>query len=400
MTIKELTTKSGKLLPVILDNNGKLINEVYKYMRYLIINGNEKNTVLSYCQRLKLFYEWLALVNMTYLEVVEKASDSNAGIVENLIQFKLWLKFGDYKNAPIPINGFEAIRSSKTINTIMSTVLCFYDYLSYEDGLDKLNVYKEIRSNSQFHGFLSEMTIKHQNRMGSIFHEKEIKQHLKYITREQYELCYQNATNLRNKIIVSLLFETGLRISEVIGLKLCDLRDIHERKIYVKNHHDMENRDAAVKYDSEGSVFITPRMQADIIEYINTVLIDIDTNYFIINLYGDTKYQPMSRRNIEDMFEKLGKKVGIANLHPHMLRHGLAVDMLKHGCTMVQIKDTLRHQNIATTSNIYAEYDEETRKHLMDEYHKKLETKFVPEGMASIDELMELFINDDESEDY
>ena len=73
--------------------------------------------------------------------------------------------------------------------------------------------------------------------------------------------------------------------------KLEDLKEIHEGKIIIRNHHDTSNRDAAVKYDSEGVIFITERLQQDIIRYINEELVNIDTNYLLVTLNGDNKYE-------------------------------------------------------------------------------------------------------------
>ena len=92
MNIKEIQTKSGKTLPLLFGDDGKVISEVYKYMRFLITNGNSYNTVISYCQRLKLYYEWLEVASLTYKTAVESKSATNKGIIENFIAFKLWLK--------------------------------------------------------------------------------------------------------------------------------------------------------------------------------------------------------------------------------------------------------------------------------------------------------------------
>lgn len=395
MNIQYLKTKSNKTLPVLLNDNGQVIPEIYKFMRFLVIGDKSTNTVISYCQRLKLYYEWLNYAGLDYHSAVAKKSENNRGMISNFSNFKVWLKFGDFSSKIVPIGGYTQKRTAKTINLIFSAVLSFYDYLALEEGIEKLPVYKKIRSNGQFHSTLSEMTIKEQDKLACIFKEREVKKKLIYITRKQFELCYENATSLRNKIIVGLCYEGALRVSEVIGLQLEDLKEIHKGKIIIKNHHDTSNRDAAVKYDSEGIIFITERLQQDIIRYINEELVNIDTNYLLVTLNGDNKYEPMTRRNIEKMFATLGKKVGIKGLHPHALRHGLAIDMLSNDCKMIQIKDTLRHRNLATTSDIYADYDNEKKKELINEYQQKVSSI----TKTDLDELAD-FLIEDEKEDF
>ena len=89
------------------------------------------------------------------------------------------------------------------------------------------------------------------------------------------------------------MFEGGLRVSEVIGLNIADLRDIGNNKIYITKRNDPNNPDSAVKYDSEGTVFVSDTLAREINNYLIETLSDIDTDYVIINLYSDTnKYKP------------------------------------------------------------------------------------------------------------
>lgn len=278
----------------------------------------------------------------------------------------------------------------------MNAVLSFYDFLEFDEGIETLHLYKESRTNSQFGFLLSEMIRKKEKKLTSILKEKVPKKRIEYVTRSQYELLYKKATNQRNRIIIGLMFEGGLRVSEVIGLNIADLRDIRNNKIYITKRNDPNNPDAAVKYDSEGVVFVSDALAREINNYLIETLSDIDTDYAIVNLYSDTnKYQPMKRDTIEDMVSKLGKKAGIEGLHPHMLRHGLAVDMLQKGSDMVEIRDTLRHKSVETTASIYAKADTPTRQAAMKTYYDKANKEFHPDGMDT-DELVDFLLQDTE----
>lgn len=399
MTIKEVTTKTSQMtFPILLDNNNQVVMEVFRYLRNLVLNNYSKNTISLYCYYLKAYYEWLDFSGLDYHSAVESRSATNKGIVENFTAYKIWLKYGD-TTGPVPIDGYKPIREAVTINNMFDCMLAFYDFLVLDEGIEKLNVYKSKRSNPKFGGFLNEMFIKHEaTRKVSLFKEKVTKKGLKYISREDYEKCYQATKNLRDRIILSLLFECGLRVSEAIGLTIDDFSGIMDGKITIKNHHDKDNIDSALKYESAGTVFMTPRMQQDIMQYINEILTTTDTNYFLINFYGETKNLPMRRKNIERIVKKAGKKAGLSDdIHPHMFRHGLAVDMLSHGCDMVQIKDTLRHKNISTTMDIYAEYNHKEKRRLMDSYHEKIETTLLPDNM-DIDEFVNMLLKDEQEE--
>lgn len=168
--------------------------------------------------------------------------------------------------------------------------------------------------------------------------------------------------------------------------------------IHIVKRDDPNNPDAAVKYNSVGDVFVSDTLANEINGFLLQTMEKVDTNYLIVNLYSSVnKFQPMKRDTIEDMLEQLGKKIGIKNLHPHMLRHGLAVDMLQDGINIEIIKDTLRHQDSSTTANIYARSDTPTRQASMNKYFKKAETKYCA-SEKDLDELAD-FLSTEDKED-
>lgn len=393
MEIRQIQKAVGTIY-FLIDDEYKPIMPVYRFMLYLLSNHFSSNTSKTYCNHLKLYYEWLKIEGLDYHSAVGVGQEQNSVVLSNLSKFKFWLKYPDYNSRLIPINGYVAKRQANTINQIMNAVLSFYDFLTFDEGIETLNVYKQVRTNSHFHGYLSEMIRTKESTLTHILKEKVPKKKVRYITRTQYELLWKSATNQRNRIICGLLFEGGLRVSEVIGLNISDLRDIRKNKIYITKRDDPNNPDAFVKYNSEGAVFVSSRLAQEINDYLINTLSKIDTNYLIVNLYDKRfRYQPMRRDTIEKMIKALGKKVGILDLHPHMLRHGIAVDMLQKGCDMVQIKDKLRHKSITTTSSIYAEADDITRRDAMQKYYEKVGEDFHPDGLTT-EELIDILLDD------
>ena len=80
----------------------------------------------------------------------------------------------------------------------------------------------------------------------------------------------KKATNPRNRIIIGLLFEGGLRVSELIGLNICDLKDINQGIVHIVKRDDPNNPDAAVKYNSIGDVFVSPALAKEINDFLNS----------------------------------------------------------------------------------------------------------------------------------
>lgn len=398
MHIKEVRTKNtNKRLLILFDDNNQIVQEVFRYLKHLTINNYSENTVNLYCYYLKTYYEWLSFVGLTYHSAVAKRSETNKGLMENMTNFKLWLKYGDMSITPI--SGFKQIRETSTINNMIDCVFSFYDFLCLDEGLDELQVYYNKRRNTRFGGFLNEMTIKHETHVKvNSLKEKAKQKGLKYIERADYEKIYKLTKNQRDKVLVGILFECALRVSEAIGLTIDDFKFIMDRKILIVDHNDPENKDAALKNNSTGIVIVPEYLQEEIIKYINEVVAVHDTNYFFFNLYGNTKNKPMRRNNVESLIKKLGKKIGIEGLHPHQFRHGLAVDMLQNGCPMEQIKDTLRHRNIDTTANIYAEYNFKAKKEMMEIYHNNTDTSLFA-GDKELNDFVDMLLEDEKQEE-
>ena len=391
MQVKNARISTVGEIYFLVDDNGKLVMPVYRYMLFLRLNGKSINTNELYCKNLKLYFTWLNKKGMTCYEAIADRTK----IVSNFMNFKFWLKYPNFHDQIVPITGFKAKRCVRTINQIMSTVLSFYDFLEYDEGTPELNVYREVRSNSWFGGFLNELTLSKETTSQNIFHEKAPKPQIKFLSREECKELYFLANNQRDRIIVGLLFEGGMRVSEVIGLNIVDLRDIRNNKIYITHRDDPNNPDAFVKNCSEGAIFIPNYLRDEIIDYLQNVLINIKTDYLIINLYSKVnRYKPMKRDTIEDIIERLGKKAGIEKLHPHMFRHSLAVDMMEKGIDAVLIKDKLRHKSVSTTTNIYADVNDKAKTDSMEYYSKKVDEDFTPKD-TTMDEILDMLIEED-----
>ena len=87
MEVKTFTNKRNHTIYFLVDDEGKVIKPVYDYMLYMARNDKKVNTIKSVCYNLKLYFDWLSIVNMNYKDAVAKKSKDNKGIIENLSSF-------------------------------------------------------------------------------------------------------------------------------------------------------------------------------------------------------------------------------------------------------------------------------------------------------------------------
>lgn len=396
MEVKHFTNKNNHTIYFVVENDGTVVKPVYDYMLFLARSKKSLNTIQNCAYSLRLYFEWLSSVNLTYKTAVESKSKTNKGAIMNLSEFMFWLEYPDKNNKVIPIDGVQAARTPQTINQIMSHVHGFYRFASKNEGINSFPDYEEIQSNSQYRGFLSEMAITKKKQTKTPLKMKTKKKVPKYITLDEYRKMMEQANCLRDKVILSLMYDGGLRVSEVIGLHIEDLHDIYKNQIHITLREDYENRDASVKYGSVGTVFVSDNTRDLIIDYINDYLSFVDTNLVVFNLYGETRLKPMKRNNIEKLVKAIAKRAKIdKNITLHMFRHGTAVLMFNNGCTMQQIQSKLRHSSPTTTANVYAEFDEFGRKEAMQTVYNKSNQKFTPDGL-SLDDVLDWLTKEDD----
>jgi integrase/recombinase XerC/integrase/recombinase XerD len=139
----------------------------------------------------------------------------------------------------------------------------------------------------------------------------------------------------RNRAIVCLMLESGLRLDEVVTLRLGDVR---AKEMYVRVHG---------KGDKESYVPIGPTTQKALMRYAEHFRLPAksDELSFFLNIYGE----PLGYEAVKSTFDRLAKVTGIVRLHPHLLRHTAATRMLSNGADVHSVQRLLRHSDIRTT---------------------------------------------------
>ncbi len=154
----------------------------------------------------------------------------------------------------------------------------------------------------------------------------------------------QNISRLRNKLILTLLYSTGLRVSELIKLKIKTI-DPEERTIRVRGKGE---KDRIVIFDDATLSLIN--------EYIEKR--GVDNEYLFVNQRNNT----LTSRYIQYMIKEYAKAAGIKRkVTPHVLRHSFATHLLKNGVDIRAIQQLLGHSNLSTTQ-IYTSVDMHTLK--------------------------------------
>jgi site-specific recombinase XerD len=167
---------------------------------------------------------------------------------------------------------------------------------------------------------------------------------------------------LRDRAILELLFSSGLRVSELVGLD--------------RDHINTKRREFMVrgKGQKDRPIFISPEA-ADWIEKYLAMRTDNTKPLFI--RYSGTKkvdnsgnFSRLTARSVQRMVSRYALLAGITkHVSPHTLRHSFATDLLMNGADLRSVQAMLGHSNIATTQ-IYTHVTDPHLKAVHEKFHR------------------------------
>ncbi len=162
---------------------------------------------------------------------------------------------------------------------------------------------------------------------------------------------------LRDKAMIELLYAAGLRVSELVGLRLGQLR------------LDAGFLVAFGKGSKERVVPVGEAAEAWLLRYLREVRPELARGRpetVFVNRFGD----PMTRQGFWKVLGGYGRAAGVPDVHPHVLRHSFATHLLEHGADLRAVQMMLGHADISTTQ-IYTHIHQARLKSLYERFHPR-----------------------------
>ena len=161
----------------------------------------------------------------------------------------------------------------------------------------------------------------------------------------------------RDKAMLETIYATGLRVSELIGLELAQLR------------LDVGFLLAWGKGGKERAVPVGEQAEAALQRYLaesRPALVEGRHEVVFVNHRG----APLTRQGCWKIIAAYGRQVGVARLSPHVLRHSFATHLLEHGADLRAVQMMLGHASISTTQ-IYTHIHAQRLRQLYDGHHPR-----------------------------
>jgi integrase/recombinase XerC len=266
---------------------------------------------------------------------------------EYLLEFYKYLENKEYSSNTInsykkDLNLFLVFCNNKKLSDIDYQFIRKYLSFLYEKKYSSRSINRHISSLKSFFKYLNKMDIRKDNPVLLVSGVKQEKKLPNYINYNDLEVILSipdqsDVLGLRNALILELLYSLGVRVSELINIKLSDI-DFYNRRILINGKGSKER---FVLYGSVCSNLLD--------KYINnsrSVLLKENNDYLLLNKFGNKITDRAIRNIINDVVTKSCLKLKIS---PHTLRHTFATHLLNEGADLKTVQQLLGHSSISTT---------------------------------------------------
>ena len=288
---------------------------ISRYEEYLIqVKHASANTVSSYMRDIRQYASYLQTIGVDVL-------DADRDTIEGYMHY-------------LHDNG----KSPATVSRSLASLKSLYMYALGED---------EIEENPVF----SIKVEKAERKLPQILSGKEVELLLEQPRVSDMKGC-------RDKAMLEVLYATGIRVSELIGL----------------NVEDISLSGGFIRCESGGKVRIIPlypEALAALSDYISDVRAKMIASPTERSLFVNVSGERMSRQGFWKIIKYYQEKAQIKkDITPHTLRHSFAAHLLENGADLRSIQEMLGHSDISSTQ-IYAQLVKQNLKAVYNKYHPK-----------------------------
>lgn len=218
----------------------------------------------------------------------------------------------------------------------------YLNYL-YEKKYTNKTISRHISSLRSFFKYLLKKKIINNNPMTLISNpkiEKKLPKFVPYHELEQILNVFDTNVSLdyRNSLILELLYSTGIRVGELVNIKIKDI-EFNKKEIRIIGKG---NKERIVLFGSRCSKLLE--------QYLNTFYKEYNSknsDYLLLGVRGNKINDREVRKVVDEAVKRAGVKL---NVSPHVLRHTFATHMLNEGADLKSVQQLLGHESLSTTT--------------------------------------------------
>lgn len=238
-----------------------------------------------------------------------------------------------------------------------------YSKYLYKKKLSKRSIARKYSSIRTFYNYLEKNNILENNIFNLLENPKKEKKLPRFINEYELDKMFEIPDNSpkgqRDRLILELLYGTGVRVSELVNIKINDI-DFNNNSIKVRGKG---NKDRYVFYGKYCKEAINNYIKNGRISLLNGQTCD----YLLLNRFGKNISVVSIRKILNEIINKCSLDIKIS---PHVLRHTFATHLLNEGADIMHVKELLGHSSLSTTS-IYTHVTNEKIKEVYYKTHPR-----------------------------
>jgi integrase/recombinase XerD len=317
--------------PSLIDDGGEEISVVGAFMRGVLARGCSPNTAAAYAYDLKRFYEFLAAAGLSIDDFT----------VARSVDFIVHLR------GLIVVRGSARGRAlaPATINRSLAAVSMFYEHLVLTDAIEAGSSPLEASRRRQTPGSFRRPA--HRN-----MRMKRVERLPRPLQEDQVTALLKAANSRRDLAIMLLMLQGGLRIGEVLNLRLEDIQ-YGRRRIIVRHAAD-HPKGVRTKSRSERVVdLLEPDTLLAVSAYVvhERPKVEGSAFLFLAGGYGATRGEPLGYAAVAKWFKRRAQAAGLTSawITAHALRHTHATRMWEGGMSELGLQKRLGHASFEST---------------------------------------------------
>lgn len=333
---------SGRESWTVLGNDDAPVPAVERYLAYLSDIEKSPNTVKAYAHDLKDWFSFLTAGGLDWREVR----------LEDVGEFVSWLRLppGSRSGQVAVLPSVVAHCSEATVNRKLSALSAFYQHAA-RHGVDLgelLTSWQPARGAGPWKPFLHHISKSRPSGRRAVS-LKVARKHPRVLTAAEAQAILDACGRLRDRLLFALLYDSGIRIGEALGLRHEDIAAA-DRHITIRVR--VNGNGARAKSGLTRVIPVSAELIRLLGDYLHQEYGDLDSDYVFVNLWGSPHGHPWGYPAVYDLVRRLRRATGI-DFDPHWWRHTYATRLLRDGAPVEVVSKLLGHASITTTLSCY-----------------------------------------------
>jgi integrase len=330
----------------LVDDSGEPVAEVEEFLRLLAVRECSPHTVRAYAHDLQKLYLFLREANLSVADFGPPQA----------IEFLQWLRLQSSSRRAQRLElgvatGRGRVLAAKTCNRVLAAVSSFYEFLiastaysGRENPIVKVADHAAARVPARYRSPLD--NARRQRPIRRALRVKTVEALPRPMHEEVYAAVLAQLRTRRDRALLEVMWEGGLRPGEVLGLQLEDI-SYGQRRVFVRKRND---HPAGVRQKSRRDR-VVDLLEGRALPALNDYVmherpIDAECPWvFLVGGKGKRRCEPMSYDGLVRMFARAAGRAGVRDawLTPHALRHTHATRMFQNGMRELTLMTRLGH---------------------------------------------------------